>query len=40
MVYAESRLWGGIHYPMAIPFGMDQGAAIAALHIERLQTRR
>lgn len=37
---AISRQYGGIHYPMAIQFGMDQGDAIAALHIARLNTRR
>jgi PAP2 superfamily len=37
---AISRQYGGIHYPMAIQFGLDQGDAIAALHIARLQTRR
>jgi membrane-associated phospholipid phosphatase len=36
---AISRLYGGIHYPMAIEFGMDQGDAIGALVIKRLQTR-
>jgi hypothetical protein len=28
---ATSRLYGGIHYQMAIEFEMDQGAAIGAL---------
>jgi membrane-associated phospholipid phosphatase len=37
---ATSRLYGGIHYPMAIEFGLQQGDAIAALHVERLETRR
>jgi membrane-associated phospholipid phosphatase len=37
---AISRQYGGIHYPMAIEFGMDQGDAIAALVINRLQTRQ
>jgi hypothetical protein len=36
---AISRQYGGIHYPMAIEFGMDQGYAIAALVVNRLQTR-
>lgn len=36
---AGSRLLGGIHYPMAIEFGMDQGDEIGALVINRLQTR-
>ena len=36
---AVSRLFGGIHYPMAIEFGMDQGDALGALVVERLQTR-
>lgn len=36
---AISRLYGGIHYPMAIEFGIDQGDAVGALVIDRLQTR-
>jgi hypothetical protein len=36
---ATSRQLGGIHYPMAISFGMDQGDAVGALVIDRLQTR-
>ena len=36
---AISRQYGGIHYPMAIEFGMDQGDAIGALVANRLQTR-
>lgn len=36
---AVSRQYGGIHYPMAIEFGMDQGDAVGALVIDRLQTR-
>lgn len=36
---AVSRQYGGIHYPMAIEFGLDQGDAIAALVINRLETR-
>jgi membrane-associated phospholipid phosphatase len=37
---AVSRLYGGIHYPMAIEFGIDQGDAIGGLVIDRIQTRR
>jgi membrane-associated phospholipid phosphatase len=37
---AISRLYGGIHYPMAIELGMSQGDAVGALVIERLHTRR
>jgi hypothetical protein len=37
---AISRQYGGIHYPMAIEFGMDQGDAVGALVVDRLQTRR
>ncbi|WP_246160478.1 vanadium-dependent haloperoxidase [Nocardioides humilatus] len=35
---AISRQYGGIHYPMAIQFGMDQGDAIGTLVVNRLQT--
>ncbi len=37
---ATSRQYGGIHYPMAIEFGMDQGDAVGAVVIDRLHTRR
>jgi PAP2 superfamily protein len=37
---ATSRLYGGIHYPMAIEAGLDQGDAIGSLVVDRLQTRR
>ena len=37
---AQSRLYGGIHYPMAIANGLDQGKEIAALVRARLHTRR
>ena len=37
---ARSRQYGGIHYPMAIEFGMDQGDAVGRIVIDRLQTRR
>ena len=37
---AGSRLLGGIHYPMSIDFGMDQGDVVGALVSARLQTRR
>lgn len=37
---ATSRQLGGIHYPMAIQNGMDQGDAIGALVVDRLLTAR
>jgi hypothetical protein len=37
---AISRLYGGIHYPMAIEAGLDQGGQIGALVVDRLRTRR
>ncbi len=37
---AISRLFGGIHYPMAIDFGLAQGDAVGALVVARLETRR
>ena len=37
---AQSRLYGGIHYPMGIEAGKDQGDAIGALVVSRLRTRR
>ena len=37
---AISRLYGGIHYPMAIEAGLDQGSQVGALVVDRLQTRR
>jgi membrane-associated phospholipid phosphatase len=37
---AVSRLYGGIHYPMAIEVGLTQGAAVAAKVLDRVQTRR
>jgi hypothetical protein len=36
---AVSRQYGGIHYPMSIEFGMDQGDAVGAHVIARLRTR-
>ncbi len=36
---AISRLYGGIHYPMAIERGMPQGACVAKTMFERIQTR-
>ena len=36
---AISRLYGGIHYPMGIEFGIAQGDAIGDLVVERLRTR-
>ena len=37
---AVSRLYGGIHYPMSVELGMDQGEAVGRLVDDRLQTRR
>ena len=37
---AISRLYGGIHYPMGIDFGIKQGDEVGAIVVERLQTRR
>jgi len=37
---AISRLYGGIHYPMAIEAGLEQGNRVGALVVERLQTTR
>ncbi len=37
---AVSRLYGGIHYPMAISVGLDQGVAVANKVLERANTRR
>ena len=37
---AASRLYGGIHYPMGIQAGKDQGDAVGALVVRRLHTRR
>jgi hypothetical protein len=37
---AESRLYGGIHYPHAIAAGLTQGEEIGALVLQRLRTRR
>ena len=37
---AVSRLYGGIHYPMAIEAGLVQGDRVGSLVVERLQTRR
>ena len=36
---AISRLYGGIHYPMAVERGMPQGACVADRLFERIQTR-
>ena len=36
---ALSRIYGGIHYPMAAEHGLVQGRGVAGLHLERLQTR-
>lgn len=37
---AQSRLYGGIHFPMGIDAGKDQGDEIGRLVIARLRTRR
>lgn len=37
---AQSRLYGGIHYPMGIEHGMTQGDHVGALVVSRLHTRR
>jgi hypothetical protein len=37
---AQSRLYGGIHYPHAISAGLVQGERIGALVLGRLRTRR
>ena len=36
---AQSRVYGGIHYPMAAEYGLVQGRGVGALHVERLRTR-
>ena len=36
---ADSRLYGGVHYPMAIERGLDQGRCVARLVLERVRTR-
>jgi hypothetical protein len=36
---ATSRLYGGIHYPMAIENGLTQGACVGERVLERIQTR-
>ncbi len=37
---AGSRLYGGIHYPMGIEVGLEQGARVGAQVIRRLETSR
>jgi hypothetical protein len=37
---ARSRLYGGIHYPMAIDAGFTQGEQVGALVLRRIRTRR
>ena len=37
---ARSRLYGGIHYPIGIEAGKEQGDAVGALVVRRLRTRR
>ena len=36
---AISRLYGGIHYPMAVERGLAQGRAVGAFQTDRLRTR-
>jgi len=36
---ASSRLYGGIHYPMAIETGLDQGRCVGTRVLQRLRTR-
>ncbi|SNS21882.1 PAP2 superfamily protein [Geodermatophilus saharensis] len=37
---ADSRLYGGIHFPHAIEAGLAQGAQVGALVLRRIRTRR
>ncbi|MGY1694237.1 vanadium-dependent haloperoxidase [Geodermatophilus sp. SYSU D00814] len=37
---ADSRLYGGIHFPHAIEAGLVQGAQVGALVLQRIRTRR
>lgn len=37
---AISRLYGGIHYPMAIEVGLTQGTAVAKKVLQRVNTRK
>lgn len=37
---AQSRLYGGIHYPMGIESGLEHGQSVADLVLARLTTRR
>lgn len=37
---AVSRLYGGIHYPMGIEVGLEQGQCVADTVLSRLRTRR
>jgi membrane-associated phospholipid phosphatase len=36
---AQSRLYGGIHYPMGIAAGLEQGEEIGRIVVSRLRTR-
>ncbi|MBI4420080.1 MAG: vanadium-dependent haloperoxidase [Gemmatimonadetes bacterium] len=36
---ADSRLYGGIHYPMAIEAGLDQGRCVGGRVLKKLRTR-
>ncbi len=37
---AQSRLYGGIHFPLGIEAGKEQGDAVGRLVVRRLITRR
>jgi membrane-associated phospholipid phosphatase len=37
---AQSRIYGGIHYPMGIEAGKEQGVRVGRLVLSRIQTRR
>jgi membrane-associated phospholipid phosphatase len=36
---AQSRIYGGIHFPMGVEVGKDQGRQVGQLAVERLRTR-
>ncbi len=36
---AQSRLYGGIHYPMGIAAGLEQGEQTGRIVVSRLRTR-
>lgn len=37
---AQSRIYGGIHYPMGIEMGLDQGDRVGELVLARVRTRK